>query len=68
MRLKLFSAKAYDIASFDRECPDAIELSYTDQPLTLETVEQASACDAVCAFVNDQLDESVLAAPSATRR
>ena len=62
MRLKLFSAKAYDIASFDRECPDAIELSYTDQPLTLETVEQASACDAVCAFVNDQLDESVLSA------
>ncbi len=61
MRLKLFSAKAYDIASFDRECPDAIELSYTDQALTLETAEQASDSDAVCAFVNDQLDEPVLA-------
>ncbi len=43
MRLNLFSAKAYDIASFDRECPDAIELSYTDDALTLETAEQASA-------------------------
>ena len=62
MRLKLFSAKAYDIASFDRECPDAVKLSYTDKALTLETAEQALDCDAVCVFVNDSLDEPVLVA------
>ena len=62
MRLKLFSAKAYDIASFDRECPDAVKLSYTDKALTPETAEQASDCDAVCVFVNDSLDEPVLVA------
>ena len=60
MRLKLFSAKAYDIASFDRECPGAIELSYIDEALTTATIDQAAGCDAVCAFVNDQLDEPVL--------
>lgn len=62
MRLKLFSAKAYDIASFDRESSDAVELGYTDDALTLETVDQAASFDAVCAFVNDQLDEVVLSA------
>ena len=62
MRLKVFSAKAYDIASFDRECLETIDLSYTDDALTTATIDQAAGCDAVCVFVNDQLDELVLAA------
>jgi D-lactate dehydrogenase len=64
MRLTLFSAKAYDIASFDHACPSVIELTYIEDALTRDTAIQAQGCDAICAFVNDQLDEPVLLALS----
>ena len=63
MRVGVFSAKPYDVESLeaanDRD-GHGHELVMLEARLTPETVRLAHECDAVCAFVNDDLGSEVL--------
>ncbi|WP_374658263.1 2-hydroxyacid dehydrogenase [Inhella sp.] len=58
MRVALFSAKRYDRLSF--AAAGAHGFSFIESRLDLDTVGAAAGHVAVCAFVNDRLDEPVL--------
>lgn len=61
MRIALFSAKPYDGTFFKRANKDKRHtLSFFEARLTEDTARLAAQYDAVCAFVNDCLDASVL--------
>lgn len=68
MKLAIFSAKAYDrlylttehAAEIERDA--AIEVVYFDSALGPDTTALAQGAEAVCVFVNDQLDAPVLEA------
>lgn len=66
--IALFSAKPYDRRGFSDanaalEAP--LDISYLEMRLDQQTVALAAGADAVCAFVNDDLSEPVLAALAA---
>lgn len=56
----------YDAKPYDKECFDELkdkydlEIEYQEVKLNKRTAKLAEGCDAVCAFVNDTLDESTL--------
>lgn len=58
MRIALFSAKRYDRQSF--LAAGARDIEFIEARLDLHSVGAAQGCEAVCAFVNDQLDADVL--------
>jgi D-lactate dehydrogenase len=65
MRISVFSAKPYDIASLgkandDRAAPH--DLVFLEPHLSAHTAVLAQGSDAICAFVNDSLDAPALAA------
>jgi D-lactate dehydrogenase len=61
MHFAFFSAKPYDRRFFDTANQGRRHtLTYLEPRLTKETASLAHGCDAVCAFVNDQLDAAVL--------
>ena len=61
MRIAVFSAKPYDGTFFKRANEDQRHtLSFFEARLTEDTAPLATHYDAVCAFVNDCLDASVL--------
>lgn len=61
MRVAVFSTKSYDREFLQLTNHNiAIELSYFEASLNLETVSLAKGFDAVCVFVNDSLNEAVL--------
>lgn len=67
MKIAVFSARAYDRRSLDeanqqRGSGPAFEFQYYDATLDVHTATLAQDCDAVCVFVNDRLDASVLQA------
>jgi D-lactate dehydrogenase len=67
MKIAVFSAQSYDKCFLDEAnarlfTHQGFELIYHDFPLSEETVPLAKGCDAVCVFVNDLLDASVLEA------
>lgn len=63
MRVAVFSTKDYDQTFLDGANEQARhELVYIESRLTQRTVAVAKGADAVCVFVNDQLDEKVLEA------
>ena len=63
MRVCFYSAKPHDRRFFDLTNADGRhELDYLDAALNLRTTELAAAADAVCAFVNDDLDDRVMRA------
>ncbi|MBX9944163.1 MAG: 2-hydroxyacid dehydrogenase [Reyranella sp.] len=63
MRVAVFSTKPYDRKFLDAANAEAgHELVYLESRLTLRTVTAAEGAEAVCAFVNDELDGSVIAA------
>jgi D-lactate dehydrogenase len=63
MRIALFSTKPYDRVSFEEANREhGHELHYFEPRLTDETVRLADGFDAVCAFVNDQVDAGVVEA------
>lgn len=61
MRVAIFSTKPYD-ERFLTEANErhGHELVFFETRLTLDTASLAAGCDAVCAFVNDQLNGDVL--------
>lgn len=62
MRVAFFSAQRFDRQFFDEaNLGHGQDIQYLDAQLTPQTAALAAGAPAVCAFVNDQLDETVLA-------
>ena len=60
-KVAFFSSKPYDQASMEKVKPSSMQFEYFETRLTLQSVGLAQGYDAVCAFVNDDLDEQVQA-------
>lgn len=61
MRVSIFSAKPYDHRFMDAaNAGSDHRLSYLEARLSIETSDLATGADAVCAFVNDELNGEVL--------
>ena len=58
-KIAFFDAKPYDREWFDKANTD-YDIVFLDSKLTPQTVQLASGSDAVCAFVNDQIDAEVI--------
>ena len=68
MKVTLFSAKAYDRASFQAANQRfRHEIVYLDAHLTDQTAQLAAGSEAICAFVGDRIDAAVLDMLSKTR-
>ena len=52
-----FDAKSYDRESFKKFSDDNINIRFFENKLNADTVSMAACCDAVCAFVNDNIDK-----------
>ena len=61
MKIAFFSTKSYDRESFDRFlAKSGHEITYFDSKLDKHTVHLAEGHEAVCSFVNDQIDAGIL--------
>ena len=61
MKVAFFDAKSYDKPGFDRYIEGTgIEIKYFDTHLNEDTVSLAAGFDAVCVFVNDIVNETVV--------
>ena len=61
MKLAFFDAKPYDIPSFEKYAGAAgMEIKFFDTRLTADTAELAKGCEAVCVFVNDEVNAEVI--------
>lgn len=58
-KIAFYDAKPYDKESFDRVSSD-YEFEYIDTKLSYHTAALAKGCDAVCAFVNDDIDKRTI--------
>ena len=58
-KIAFFDAKQYDIESFNKINKD-YEIHYFESKLSAKTVVLAKDMDAVCVFVNDEVDKKVL--------
>ena len=58
-KIAFFDTKKYDIESFDRN-NSKYELIYYEDKLNKKTAVLANGCDAVCAFVNDEINKDVI--------
>jgi D-lactate dehydrogenase len=59
MKIAFFSTQPYDKEYFERYNTQH-EIIFFDARLNEQTVNLATGCDAICAFVNDQLNASVI--------
>ena len=57
--IAFFDAKPYDREGFDK-ANNTFSIRYLESRLTPATVQLAAGADAVCAFVNDQIDDEVI--------
>ena len=61
IRIAFFDAKDYDRDSFVKASEDReFEINYFETRLTEATVRLAEGCDAVCVFVNDDINPAVI--------
>lgn len=61
MKIAFFDTKPYDKASFDRYAKEYdLKIKYFDTKLTEDTVSLAQGFDAVCVFVNDNVNAAVI--------
>lgn len=60
IKVAFFDAKRYDIESFNRIANEELKFKYFEVRLTIDTVGLAQGCDAVCAFVNDNINKEVV--------
>ena len=60
-KIAFFDAKDYDIASFENANRDGkFEIKFYETKLSIDTVNLANGYDAVCVFVNDNVDKEVI--------
>ena len=55
-----FDTKSYDKESFLKFADENINIRFFENKLNADTVSMAACCDAVCAFVNDNIDKNVI--------
>ena len=61
MKVAFFDAKPYDKPSFEKYGKAAnIDFAFYEAKLNVETAELARGCDAVCVFVNDDVNAAVI--------
>jgi len=61
MKVAFFDTKPYDIPGFDRYAADAgMEIKFFEPNLNSDTVSLAAGFDAVCVFVNDDVNAEVV--------
>jgi D-lactate dehydrogenase len=60
IRIAFFDAKDYDKASFIKSNEDRYQIDYYETRLTEDTCRLAEGCDAVCVFVNDDINKEVI--------
>ena len=61
MKLAFFDTKPYDVASFEKYGKEAgVEIKFFDTRLTPDTADLARGCEAVCVFVNDDVNAQVI--------
>ena len=60
MKIAFFDAKDYDKASFIKSNEDRYQIDYYETRLTEDTCRLAEGCDAVCVFVNDDINKEVI--------
>ena len=61
LKIAFFDSKDYDKVSFNKENEnDLYTIKYFETKLTADSVVLTNGYDAVCAFVNDTIDESVI--------
>ncbi len=61
MNIAFFDTKPYDKASFEKHINDKdINIKFFETKLNPDTAGLANGCDAVCIFVNDNLDSKVI--------
>jgi D-lactate dehydrogenase len=58
--LAVFSTKSYDKSSLSSSVTDNIAITFFENRLTSLTAKLAAGFDAICVFVNDELDRDVL--------
>ncbi|MBS3796874.1 2-hydroxyacid dehydrogenase [Pseudoalteromonas sp. BDTF-M6] len=61
MKLALFSSQRYEQTVFDELCPADVDIEYFDVGLNVHTCSLSKGFDAVCVFVNDNLNAEVIA-------
>ena len=60
-KIAFFDAKEYDRQSFiNSNIDDEFEIKYLETRLTADTCKLAEGCDAVCVFVNDDVNSEVI--------
>ena len=59
-KVAVFSSKPYDQKSFTQVLPSDLEMEFFETRLTEHSVGLAKGFDAVCVFVNDELNANVL--------
>jgi len=67
MEIAVFSAKSYDRQFIDAAAANQHQLHYIEAQLTADTAVLARGAGAICAFVNDHVDEGVLQALESQR-
>ncbi|MCT4574924.1 MAG: 2-hydroxyacid dehydrogenase [Alphaproteobacteria bacterium] len=60
MKIAFFSYHSYDKKFFEQENSKEFELHFYRNPLDLDSLKLAEGCDAVCVFVNDDVNKEVL--------
>jgi D-lactate dehydrogenase len=60
MKVAVFSTKPYDQENLEKVNQGTHQFTFIPTRLTILTVSLADGCDAVCCFVNDELDEACI--------
>ena len=61
MKIAFFDTKPYDKPAFDKFAAErGVEIKYFETKLNVDTAELAAGYDAVCIFVNDTVDATVI--------
>ena len=55
-----FDTKSYDRESFQKYSGDEVNFRFFENKLNEDTVSMAACCDAVCVFVNDNINKKVI--------
>ncbi len=58
--IAFFDTKSYDRESFQKYSGDELNFRFFENKLNEDTVSMAACCDAVCAFVNDNINRRVI--------
>ncbi|WP_462158275.1 2-hydroxyacid dehydrogenase [Pseudoalteromonas sp. GB56] len=61
MKLALFSSQRYEQHAFEQHCPVGTDIRFFDVSLNTQTASLCEGYDAVCVFVNDDLNSHTMA-------